>query len=865
MRHLLALLALFYTASAFAQSAPTGVASSSVAVGSSPTQAAAGCITTSLAGSAQCVTRSRAKGLGVDTSDFGAFDSGTTHPLSSITTVYLNGSTTPTSTAGWTLSQWQAIYPTATALTNEVDGLAISAALAYIRQATTIQNSGGAVPIRMTCPPGLALSDTSINASGLNGPGIVLDFSGCPIYSTAAGKIAFDMLHSQRIRIMNLGVIPDPTLTPSIDFAAGRVGLNGTNDQGGDNLFDGLYVSGPAPICSVLLNSTESSDLHKAFVLNTYSGAVSNASPGAALCLDGVTHFINSSVNPSIYQTGSGTIDTPGSFDGGRVTNSSIRVNGSGVPVWASMMDGFHFDGYLLQNGTGNYVWDWYEVPGGTSRDIFFDHPTHSEGGSPSKLISEFNITGTNPTPIFKTFAFADEANQSTVSLFHIDTASAVTGVTMLDEHIFVSQFLNSSVAIADQPSAWTMQGDVTLPNLGNWIAGAPEFNRVNLCTLSGFNGFSPAGCWPYAPTEPLNLNPDLDIDQVIWHGTNGAGLANGAPVIDGWSLYTQGSYPASINTRAIAAGSYLGHPYQEVLTVQAAATPTASQMYAIRTPIEGSSMAQLNWGTSNALPITINLDAISSLAGAQCALSIQNANNSDSYVTPFTLPATASTWQQYSFLVPGPTSGTWPAFSGVDYIGAIIAISCSVGSNYQAPSANAWNIGGPFFGLSSTTNLAATQGATLGFILESVFPTPNNMAVKKKAQAAAIEEDQRWLTASCVFGTVCNSNSSGLPQAGAVTMIAPSSFAAGGFAHAVVTFPTTMFTNSGGAALPAITFQSLLTNSALCSDLTQNADGGTPTVVGEGANGFVVECPWVTGEAANDVIAVHYKAVSHF
>jgi hypothetical protein len=58
----------------------------------------------------------------VSIKDYGAIGDGKEHPLSS--TARFNEH--PTS--GWTLSEWQAIFPFATALTNEIDGLAIQAA-----------------------------------------------------------------------------------------------------------------------------------------------------------------------------------------------------------------------------------------------------------------------------------------------------------------------------------------------------------------------------------------------------------------------------------------------------------------------------------------------------------------------------------------------------------------------------------------------------------------------------------------------------------------------------------------------------------------------------------------------------------------
>ena len=56
--------------------------------------------------------------------NFGAIGDGASHPLSSVTS-YLG---IPTS--NWTLTQWQAVFPFATALSNELNWCAFSAAVA---------------------------------------------------------------------------------------------------------------------------------------------------------------------------------------------------------------------------------------------------------------------------------------------------------------------------------------------------------------------------------------------------------------------------------------------------------------------------------------------------------------------------------------------------------------------------------------------------------------------------------------------------------------------------------------------------------------------------------------------------------------
>ncbi|QPB08627.1 pectin lyase activity [Burkholderia phage Mica] len=59
----------------------------------------------------------------VSVSDFGAIGDGSSHPLSGVASLF------GMSTSGWTLAQWQTIYPHAQALTDELDWCALQAAV----------------------------------------------------------------------------------------------------------------------------------------------------------------------------------------------------------------------------------------------------------------------------------------------------------------------------------------------------------------------------------------------------------------------------------------------------------------------------------------------------------------------------------------------------------------------------------------------------------------------------------------------------------------------------------------------------------------------------------------------------------------
>lgn len=78
--------------------------------------------------------------------EYGAIGDGNSHPLSSITKFNAQPTT------GWTLDQWRAVFPFATALSNEIDGLAIQASV----------NTGKAIRV----PAGSYLCSLSITTDG---------------------------------------------------------------------------------------------------------------------------------------------------------------------------------------------------------------------------------------------------------------------------------------------------------------------------------------------------------------------------------------------------------------------------------------------------------------------------------------------------------------------------------------------------------------------------------------------------------------------------------------------------------------------------------------------------------------------------
>jgi len=128
-----------------------------------------------------------------------------------------------------------------------------------------------------------------------------------------------------------------------------------------------------------------------------------------------------------------------------------------------------------------------------------------------------------------------------------------------------------------------------------------------------------------------------------------------------------------------------------------------------IEVPIEGFNVADLEWGTANAKPLTITfkskVDVIGSLV---CALAIRNEAEDRSYVHEFTA---LNTETEHTITIPGDQSGTWDSITGRLRIG----IAVMAGSTFQAGSADAWSAGS-FLGLSTTDNFNFNNGAIIEF-----------------------------------------------------------------------------------------------------------------------------------------------------
>ena len=122
---------------------------------------------------------------------------------------------------------------------------------------------------------------------------------------------------------------------------------------------------------------------------------------------------------------------------------------------------------------------------------------------------------------------------------------------------------------------------------------------------------------------------------------------------------------------------------------------------------IEGYRMQRLQWGTANAMPITLAFTVAASVAGPHSG-TIRNATTDRCYAFTFTQNV-ASAVEYKTITIPGCIDGTWNATNSG---GMTIVFSLGCGATYTAPSANAWLAGNYLAAPGQVNDVASTSNA---------------------------------------------------------------------------------------------------------------------------------------------------------
>jgi hypothetical protein len=127
---------------------------------------------------------------------------------------------------------------------------------------------------------------------------------------------------------------------------------------------------------------------------------------------------------------------------------------------------------------------------------------------------------------------------------------------------------------------------------------------------------------------------------------------------------------------------------------------------FVVQHRVEGFNSAHLNWGTTNAKPVTLSFWVKADVTGKYGISFWPNGQNYN-YVTHYTIN-TADTWEYKTITVPGATGGTWLTDNST---GFGIWWDFGVGTNYLTATTETWGQSGKF-APSDSVQMIKTNGA---------------------------------------------------------------------------------------------------------------------------------------------------------
>ena len=197
-------------------------------------------------------------------------------------------------------------------------------------------------------------------------------------------------------------------------------------------------------------------------------------------------------------------------------------------------------------------------------------------------------------------------------------------------------------------------------------------------------------------------INGDMRIDQ----RNAGAAitLAASGYSVDRW--FPQSTVSGTTVTAQQSAVAPEGFTNSLLLNVPTGATASASQVYRLQHKIEGFNVADLNYGSANAKPITVSFWVRSSITGIYC-FGLRNGDSNRGYATEYTI-SSANTWEYKTITIAGDITGTWLVTNGA---GLQCLWDFGSGSTWDQ-SADSW-AGTATWKTSNQTNLGGTSGAT--------------------------------------------------------------------------------------------------------------------------------------------------------
>jgi hypothetical protein len=233
-----------------------------------------------------------------------------------------------------------------------------------------------------------------------------------------------------------------------------------------------------------------------------------------------------------------------------------------------------------------------------------------------------------------------------------------------------------------------------------------------------------------------MQINGGFEVSQ---ERAQGVGVPASGYVCDGWVASRAGTSAGF----AFTGGPIFPGGSNSLCAYITTAQPAlgATDLYMFYQPIEGYRVARLGWGSGAAQPITLAFWTAHHRTGLYGGV-VKNLAGNRCYAFSYT--QNVADVPQYNVVtIPGDTTGTWPKDNTM---GMYVQFAMAAGSNYIAPSLNAWVAGNYCTGPGQVNAVAAT---TDYFRLGGVMVLPGSYAPAQEVAPSILRPFDQELT-SC-------------------------------------------------------------------------------------------------------------------
>jgi hypothetical protein len=177
----------------------------------------------------------------------------------------------------------------------------------------------------------------------------------------------------------------------------------------------------------------------------------------------------------------------------------------------------------------------------------------------------------------------------------------------------------------------------------------------------------------------------------------NITGAVNGDRLVDRWINTQSGSGVVNLSQSNVPDPTINGY-FGVIHVTTADGSIAAGDYYFVQQRIEGNDIADLGYGTSNAVTTTLSFWHSHTKTGTYC-INLRNDASDRSYVAEYT-QSVSDTWEYSTITIPGDITGTWSTDNGK---GILLGFVVASGSTFQT-TADSWQ-SGSYLATSSQVN----------------------------------------------------------------------------------------------------------------------------------------------------------------